>query len=105
MVGLTRAGTGEDLGWLAVLGDARVLPEHRGLGWIDVALEKLAEVVPRSVTLGLFIIKEGNRAADHLRSRLRRASGRPPDGVEPACDAPEATRAGGRRHDGDPCGP
>ena len=55
MVGLTRAWTGRDLGWLAVLGDARVLPEHRGLGWIDVA--------------------------------------------------PEATRAGGRRHDGDPCGP
>ena len=71
MAGLTRAWTGEDLGWLAVLGDARVLPEHRGLGWIDVALEKLAEVVPRSVTLGLFIIKEGNRAADHLRSRFR----------------------------------
>jgi len=57
MAGLTRAWTGGDLGWLAVLGDARVLPEHRGLGWIDVALEKLAEVVPRSVALGLFIIK------------------------------------------------
>ena len=71
MVGLTRAWTGRDLGWLAVLGDARVLPEHRGLGWIDVALETLAGVVPRSVALGLFIIKEGNRAADHLRSRFR----------------------------------
>ena len=71
MAGLTRAWTGRDLGWLAVLGDARVLPEHRGLGWIDVALEKLAGVVPGSVTLGLFIIKEGNRAADHLRSRFR----------------------------------
>ena len=71
MAGLTRAWTGRDPGWLAVLGDARVLPEHRGLGWIDVALETLAEVVPRSVTLGLFIIKEGNRAADHLRSRFR----------------------------------
>ena len=71
MAGLTRAWTGRDLGWLAVVGDARVLPEHRGLGWIGVALEKLAGVVPRSVTLGLFIIKEGNRAADHLRSRFR----------------------------------
>ncbi len=71
MAGLTRAWTGRDLGWVAVLGDARVLPEHRGLGWIDVALEKLAEVVPRSVALGLFIIKEGNRAAEHLRSRFR----------------------------------
>ena len=82
MVGLTRAWTGGDFGWLAVLGDARVLPEHRGLGWIDVALEKLAGVVPRSVALGLFIIKEGNRAADHVRSRFRlegydvRAAGR-----------------------------
>ena len=71
MAGLTRAWTGRELGWLAVLGDARVLPGHRGLGWIDVALEKLAEVVPRSVTLGLFIINEGNQAADHLRSRFR----------------------------------
>jgi Acetyltransferase (GNAT) domain len=71
MAGLTRAWTGRDLGWLAVLGDARVLPEHRGLGWIDVALEKLAEVVPRPVALGLFIINEGNRAADHLRNRFR----------------------------------
>lgn len=71
MTGLTRAWTGRNLGWLAVLGDARVLPGHRGLGWIDVALEKLAEVVPRSVALGLFIINEGNRAADHLRSRFR----------------------------------
>ena len=71
MAGLTRAWTGRDLGWLAVLGDARVLPEHRGLGWIDVALEKLAGVVPGSVALGLFIIKEGNRAADHVRSRFR----------------------------------
>ena len=71
MAGLTRAWTGQGTGWLAVLGDARVLPEHRGLGWIDAALEKLAEVVPRSVTLGLFIINEGNRAADHLRNRFR----------------------------------
>ena len=71
MAGLTRAWTGRDLGWLAVVGDARVLPEHRGLGWIDVALEKLAGVVPCSVALGLFIIKEGNRAADHVRSRFR----------------------------------
>ncbi len=71
MVGLTRAWTGRDFGWLAVLGDARVLPEHRGLGWIDVALEELAGVVPRSVALGLFIIKEGNRAADRVRSRFR----------------------------------
>src|SRR5512142_766386 len=73
---------GRDFGWLAVLGDARVLPEHRGLGWIDVALEKLAGVVPRSVALGLLIIKEGNRAADQVRSRFRlegydvRAAGR-----------------------------
>jgi hypothetical protein len=71
MAGLTRAWTGRDLGWLAVLGDARILPEHRGLGWIDVALEKLAGVVPRSVALGLFISNEGNRAADHLRNRFR----------------------------------
>lgn len=71
MAGLTRAWTGQDLGWLAVLGDARILPEHRGLGWIDVALEKLAQVVPRSVALGLFIINEGNRAAEHLRNRFR----------------------------------
>jgi hypothetical protein len=71
MAGLTRAWTGRGLGWLAVLGDARVLPEHRGLGWIDVALEMLGEVVPRSVALGLFIINEGNRAAVHLRSRFR----------------------------------
>jgi hypothetical protein len=71
MAGLTRAWTGRGLGRLAVLGDARVLPEHRGLGWIDVALEKLAEVVPRSVTHGLFIINEGNRAAEHVRSRFR----------------------------------
>ena len=82
MAGLTRAWTGGDFGWLAVLGDARVLPKHRGLGWIDVALEELAGVVPRSVALGLFIIKEGNRAADHVRSRVRleeydvRAAGR-----------------------------
>ncbi len=71
MAGLTRAWTGGGLGWAAVLGDARMLPEHRGLGWIDVALETLAGLVPRSVTLGLFIVKEGNRAADHLRSRFR----------------------------------
>jgi hypothetical protein len=73
MAGLTRAWTGGNLGWLAVLGDARVLPEHRGRGWIDVALEKLAAVAPRSVALGLFIINEGNQAADHLRSRFRLA--------------------------------
>ena len=73
MAGLTRAWTGRDLGWLAVLGDARVLPEHRGLRWIGIALEKLAGVVPRSVALGLLIIKEGNRAADHVRSRFRLA--------------------------------
>ena len=36
---------------------------------------------------------------------VRCAPRRPPDGVEPASDAPEATRAGGRRHDGGPCGP
>ena len=110
MAGLTRAWTGRDLGWLAVLGDARVLPEHRGLGWIDVALEKLAGGGAR---LG------GARPVHHQGGQpgrgprqeplpaggVRRASGRPPDGAEPAPDAPEATRAGGRRHDGDPCGP
>jgi hypothetical protein len=80
MAGLTRAWTGADFGWLAVPGDARVLPEHRGRGWIDVTLEKLAEVVPRSVAPGLFIIKEGG--SHHRQGRpCDRADGPPPGGA------------------------
>jgi len=71
MVGLIRAWTGDEFGWLAVLGDARMLPEHRGLGWIEEALALLADVVPGNVHHGVFIIKEGNRSADRLRARFR----------------------------------
>lgn len=71
MVGLLRAWTGQEFGWLAVLGDARMLPEHRGLGWIEQALALLADVVPRNVHHGVFIIKEGNQSADRLRARFR----------------------------------
>ena len=71
MVGLLRAWTGDEFGWLAVLGDARMLPEHRGLGWIEEALALLADVVPGNVHHGVFIIKEGNRSADRLRARFR----------------------------------
>ena len=100
MAGLTRAWTGRDLGWLAVLGDARVLPEHRGLGWIDVALEKLAEVVPllggaRPVHHQGGQPGRGPRQEPLPAEGIRRASGRPPDGAEPACDAPEATACRG----------
>ena len=70
MVGLVRAWTGQEFGWLAVLGDARMLPEHRGLGWIEEALALLADVVPGDVRYGVFIIKEGNRSADRLRARF-----------------------------------
>jgi hypothetical protein len=71
MVGLLRAWTGQEFEWLAVLGDARMLPEHRGLGWIEEALALLADVVPGKVRYGMFIIKEGNLSADRLRARFR----------------------------------
>ena len=71
MVGLVRAWTGQEYGWLGVLGDARILPEHRGQGGIGRALALLADVVPHDVMRGLFIIKEGNWPADRLRERFR----------------------------------
>lgn len=71
MVGLVRSWTGTEFGWLGVLGDARILPEHRGRGLIGRALLLLSEVVPHDVQRGVFIIKEGNWAADRVRDRFR----------------------------------
>ena len=71
MVGLVRAWTGEEFGWLGVLGDARILPQHRGRGLLGKALLVLSDVVPHDVLRGVFIIKEGNRAADRVRDRFR----------------------------------
>lgn len=71
LVGLVQVWTGRGHDWLAVLGDARMLPEYRGAGGMTKALELLAGMVPGEVGQGVFIIKEGNRAADRLRGRVR----------------------------------
>ncbi len=71
MVGLVRVWTGTEFGWLGVLGDARILPEHRGRGLIEKALLLLSDVVPHDVQRGVFIIKEGNWAAGRVRDRFR----------------------------------
>lgn len=71
MVGLVRAWTGDEFGRLGVLGDARILPEHRGRELLGKALVLLSDVVPHDVLRGVFIIKEGNKAAARVRERFR----------------------------------
>lgn len=71
LVGLVPAWTGRARDWFAVVGAARMLPEYRGRGGMTQALGLLASMVPREVGQGVFIIKQGNRAAGRLRDRVR----------------------------------